>query len=74
MTQSLKSENLLKIMTSYYQFFKKSHLLKRNVIKLVYLWKEKIPKLKIFISSLFHKKKILKFEIKFRYDFLHSFK
>ena len=40
-----------------------SHTLKSYLTKLVYVRKEKNPKLKIFISSLFQEKKKMKFEI-----------
>ena len=33
-------------------FFRMSHTLKRDLTKLVYIWKEKNPQLKIFISLL----------------------
>ena len=38
-------------------FFRMGHTLERNLTKLVYVWKEKNPKLNIFISSLFQGKK-----------------
>ena len=46
-----------------------SHTLKRNLTKLVYVRKEKNPKLKIFISSLFQGKKSLNLKRKLQYDF-----
>ena len=38
-------------------FFRMGHTLERNLTKLVHVWKEKNPKLNIFISSLFQGKK-----------------
>ena len=49
--------------------FRMSHTLKRNLTKLVCVRKEKNPKLKIFISSLFQGKKSWNLKCKFKYGF-----
>ena len=58
-------------MTCLTKVFRMSYTLKSNLTKLVYVWKEKNRKLKIFIPSLFQEKKIMKLEIQIW--FFHSF-
>ena len=71
-TLTLKSENW-KSFNDYDVYlinvFRMSHTLKRNFARLVYVRKEKKPKLKIFISSLFQGKQSWKLKRKFKYGF-----
>ena len=71
-TQTKKSKNW-----KYFKYnnvyltdaFSKSYNLKTNLTELVYVRKEKNPKIKIFIPSLFQGEKLWNLKCKFKYGF-----
>ena len=70
----MKIENLLKNYDVYLtSVFRMSYTLKRKLTKQVYVQKEKKPKLKIFLSSLFQRKNSWTLKSKFKYGFSIAF-